>query len=125
MTQTWQQVLSSLPEIADAEAAAAAVEHLGVLLKAAPAEQQTEGIARLAALRYDDSWQVRRAAENALEQIGTEEAKAALSHTAPKPDALVGRDKAQDLFRRISGKTGEQWQTGEVPHVDSEDIDEG
>jgi HEAT repeat protein len=116
-----QQVLTSLHDTSDADAATAAVERLGSLLKTLPAEQQTEGIARLAELRHDESWQVRRAAETALENIGTEQAKAALSQTAPKPDALIGRDKAQELFRRISGKTGEQWQTGEVPHVEDQE----
>lgn len=121
MADTLETLLAALNDTSDPEAAAARIKQIALLLSAASAEVQSDGITKLAALRQDRDWHVRRAAETALEQLGTAAAKAALTETAPKPDALVGIDKAQALFRRIAGTTGEQWKTGELPEAPQED----
>lgn len=121
MADTLETLLAALNNTSDPVAAVARIKEIAVLLSAAPVEAQNAGIAKLAALRQDRDWHVRRAAETALEQLGTAAAKAALTETAPKPDALVGIDKAQALFRRIAGATGEQWKTGELPEAPEED----
>ncbi len=93
--QELQPLLAALSS-ADTDTCVNAVRQLGDL-KHAPA------VAQLAALRHDERWQVRRAAEQALRQIGTEDAHAALNDTEPQPDEMVSTDKAQRIFRKIAG----------------------